>query len=248
MAPSLKRRLERLERIIANDQRILETQILVRLSNTSDALKIQQQQEFRELSQQLQCFIHQISLGHTMMSQLVLTGTATQIQALEQRAARKKAREHLLASIKYPEMNARKNQIDDSWPETCFWILDVVEKVDDRFQGIYGLDNGIKWDNFVDWLKSDGDLYWIYGKTGSGKSTLMKFLCSRPETKDYLRAWRPEAHLLSHYLWNPGSIMQKSAKGVWSSLLHQLLLGSDDLTDEILRSHPQLQRKDCTAD
>ena len=37
------------------------------------------------------------------------------------------------------------------------------------------------WSNFVEWLESDSRLYWITGKAGSGKSTLMKFICQDEE-------------------------------------------------------------------
>lgn len=32
-----------------------------------------------------------------------------------------------------------------------------------------------QWDNFLKWLQGGGSMYWITGKPGSGKSTLMKF-------------------------------------------------------------------------
>ncbi|TID01796.1 hypothetical protein CH35J_004569 [Colletotrichum higginsianum] len=34
--------------------------------------------------------------------------------------------------------------------------------------------NGATWTNFHDWLQNDSGIYWISGKAGSGKSTLMK--------------------------------------------------------------------------
>ena len=39
---------------------------------------------------------------------------------------------------------------------------------------------------FVDWLKQEDGLYWVSGKPGSGKSTLMKFLSAHDTTLKHL--------------------------------------------------------------
>jgi len=44
------------------------------------------------------------------------------------------------------------------------------------------------WSNYVKWLGSVEDIYWITGKPGSGKSTLMKYLYGNPHTWRCLRA------------------------------------------------------------
>lgn len=43
-----------------------------------------------------------------------------------------------------------------------------------------------KWTN---WLSSGNGIFHIAGKLGSGKSTLMKFLCNHPQTKVALQKW-----------------------------------------------------------
>lgn len=55
------------------------------------------------------------------------------------------------------------------------------------------------WDSFVDWLKSDLPVYWITGKPGSGKSTLMKFLISDSRTLAALKEWRKDAIIITHF-------------------------------------------------
>jgi len=40
-----------------------------------------------------------------------------------------------------------------------------------------------------DWLASGGGIFHISGKLGSGKSTLMKYLCDHPSTKAMLETW-----------------------------------------------------------
>jgi hypothetical protein len=44
-------------------------------------------------------------------------------------------------------------------------------------------------ESFIHWLSSGNGIYHISGKLGSGKSTLMKFLCEQKRTKEHLKQW-----------------------------------------------------------
>lgn len=80
------------------------------------------------------------------------------------------------------------------------------------------------WDPFVGWLKSDAGLYWIAGKAGSGKSTLMKFLHSDPRTEEHLRVWAQDSRLIiaGHFFWNSGNSIQMSVEGLIRTLLYEI--------------------------
>jgi hypothetical protein len=73
--------------------------------------------------------------------------------------------------------------------------------------------------------------YFINGKAGSGKSTLMKYIVSHPQTKAELRKWAGQHKLLSpqFFFWNVGTQLQKSHTGMLRSLLHSVLAQYDDL-------------------
>ncbi|KAF1985983.1 hypothetical protein K402DRAFT_454666 [Aulographum hederae CBS 113979] len=80
--------------------------------------------------------------------------------------------------------------------------------------------------NFSKWLSEDTNLYWVSGKAGSGKSTLMKYIDENPKTRELLTTWahnRPLA-IASFYVWNAGSHVQKSEEGLLRSLLYQTLV------------------------
>lgn len=80
-----------------------------------------------------------------------------------------------------------------------------------------------KWNSFSNWLSSTDVLYWISGKPGSGKTTVMKYILNDERTKKYLDIWRPGCTIISHYFWLPGSPMQRNIEGLLCSLLYQLL-------------------------
>lgn len=79
--------------------------------------------------------------------------------------------------------------------------------------------------SFSGWARSEESLFWITGKAGSGKSTLMRLLSEHEETQDLLQEWAgsSEVVLLSFFFWNAGNTMQKSQIGLMRALLHQLL-------------------------
>jgi hypothetical protein len=76
-------------------------------------------------------------------------------------------------------------------------------------------------------------VFWINGKPGSGKSTLMKFAMSDERTRDLLTTalrscenlpeTRPEWIILGFFFHDRGSHIQKSIEGMLQGVLHQLL-------------------------
>ncbi|KAJ1323077.1 ankyrin repeat domain-containing protein 50 [Microdochium nivale] len=107
---------------------------------------------------------------------------------------------------------------------------------------------GPPWDSFTDWLRSTEPVYWICGKPGSGKSTLMRYLVGEARTRRYLNEWAPGNVLVSHFLWRPGTALQQSVKGLLLSLLHQLFLFDDAGVASALRSVQHLSQKDSDTD
>ncbi|KAJ6439416.1 inositol hexaphosphate kinase KCS1 [Purpureocillium lavendulum] len=80
--------------------------------------------------------------------------------------------------------------------------------------------------SLLKWLQSDSNIFWISGKPGAGKSTLVRYVVGDKTTMEALKVWCPEQDvmILSHFLWKPGSPMQRNQKGLLCSLLYQLLL------------------------
>lgn len=87
------------------------------------------------------------------------------------------------------------------------------------------------WDNFGDWLQRGKGCYWINGKAGSGKSTLMKYISMESATASYLAAWAGPRRLCiaSYHFWKSGTTTQKSQAGLFRSLLYSILSKHRDL-------------------
>ncbi|KAG6353714.1 hypothetical protein INS49_005423 [Diaporthe citri] len=94
----------------------------------------------------------------------------------------------------------------------------------------------IKWDSFSNWLSSTDVIYWISGKPGPGKTTVVKYILADERTKKYLNIWSPGCAIVSHYFWLPGSPMQRNMEGLLSSLLYQLLENDSNASMQIMSS------------
>lgn len=126
---------------------------------------------------------------------------------------RSTARESFLSSLFYPEHAARRENVKPSWENTFEWIF---EEDDGKPR---------QWSNFDKWLQDSSSVYWICGKAGSGKSTLMSHILHKPQFRESLGIWNSgeRVHVLSFFFWRAGSQLQKSVVGMLRSLLYQLL-------------------------
>ncbi|KAI1734086.1 hypothetical protein F4680DRAFT_439415 [Xylaria scruposa] len=77
---------------------------------------------------------------------------------------------------------------------------------------------------FSNWLRNEGGIFWISGKAGSGKSTMMKFVADHEITNQLVNEWAgPNPVVIAcHYFWNPGTEMQRSQQGLLQTLLFEI--------------------------
>ncbi|KAK4451291.1 hypothetical protein QBC34DRAFT_424142 [Podospora aff. communis PSN243] len=129
--------------------------------------------------------------------------------------------EAISKSLHFTGADSRQNAIPKAYQETYEWVFE--EPSTDR-QGTPASQSGFK-----QWLSGDSDdIYWITGKPGAGKSTMMKFIVEHPSLKQYLGQWSADSGrpvmLASFYFWNAGPVsMQKSQEGLLRQLLAQCL-------------------------
>ncbi|EMR65090.1 putative nacht and ankyrin domain protein [Eutypa lata UCREL1] len=117
-----------------------------------------------------------------------------------------------LQYLHFGEISERQGGIAKAYQETFEWIYKPPE-----------LDQN--WSSFTNWLSHEQETYWIAGKPGSGKSTLMRFLELDERTNEYLRVWSGDCQLLTagFYFWNSGTELQMSIYGLFRSLIYQIL-------------------------
>ena len=95
-------------------------------------------------------------------------------------------------------MNTRQKQIKAAHAETFKWIFDETGE----------------------------HVYWISGKAGLGKSTLMQYICEEVQTEHYLTQWSGASHQLivaKFFFWSAGSETQRTSLGFFQSMIFQIL-------------------------
>jgi len=94
-------------------------------------------------------------------------------------------RERLLKSLAFPGMYGRFEAVETAHCKTFQWIFEGPSET-----GRHGGEaRKSTRESFVHWLSSGHGIFHVCGKLGSGKSTLMKFLCNHDHTKTELEKW-----------------------------------------------------------
>lgn len=101
--------------------------------------------------------------------------------------------------------------------------------------------------DFVQWLENGIGSYWITGKAGSGKSTLMKYLSGNPQTRECLQSWAGQCPLVivGFFFWSSGTKMQMSQMGLLQTILYEALSQCPSLVPVVF---PQQWRSQKFAD
>lgn len=92
-------------------------------------------------------------------------------------------------------MNYRQQEIQNAAEDSSSWIFNHK--------------------SYTAWLKEGCGLFWIKGKPGSGKSTLMKQIFHKYKLQQCVR--------LAFFFHRRGNTLQQSPVGMFRTLLHQLL-------------------------
>lgn len=124
----------------------------------------------------------------------------------------------ILDHLSYPAMPQRYEQVIEAHPTTFEWAFKELPVGSNR------------WDNLAKWLKTGNGVYWVSGKPGSGKSTLMKHIYDDSRTRFYLKQWAQmgestDVPLLigTFFFWTSGSLEQRSQIGMLRAVLFQIL-------------------------
>lgn len=112
-----------------------------------------------------------------------------------------------LESLHSLEAQCRFEDVEPAYHETYNWLFDYQV-------------------GFEDWLegKNPSNIYWIQGKPGSGKSTVMKFAINHHLTRSLLMKYNDNLWVVAGFFFHDrGTTVQKSAEGFLRQVLYQVI-------------------------
>ena len=238
---------------------ILDTRILVQLSTHS----FQQTNDLQCLDQNVREFVAALHQGQTTVVQLLASQGQAVLDHIDQRlddhaqASRDlQAQQEFKNRLWFPQVFSRRDDITEAHQGTYCWILqppddsgsaesnesglERAENSQEAWRREYEFDGPIEqrqqWPNFVTWLEHGEEIYWLNGKPGSGKSTLMRYITEEifqnSVSKEALTKWADGTEIVtvSLFFWGLGNTaLQKNHQGMLQSLLFQIADQRQDL-------------------
>lgn len=235
-----KTAIDDIQKRLDDYRKLLDHRILTELRNRFDLLSIQQSEAFQSLDLKVRMIITDLAQGPKTFEELkalmqnearsVKVHVTNELQHHQRDLAHKEYCQRFLESLWFPEIYRRQENIHEAHEKTFQWIYEPDKTTQ-------------WWDNFVYWLQNGQHTYWIHGKAGSGKSTLMNYIYQDDRTAASLKAWSGSKELLmpGFFFWNAGQALEKSSEGLLRSLIYQLLKKFPSLTPSsqiILPSEP----------
>ena len=131
---------------------------------------------------------------------------------LNSEAHQKQQYDTVMKSLAFKTMHQRREDTRDAFQGTYEWIFKPRHETRNL------------WSDFVQWLQQGEDIYWINGKAGSGKSTLMNFIWNHESYVENLKPWAGTNKLvIPSFFFHYGSEEQSSVLGLLRALLFQIL-------------------------
>ncbi|KAG8526675.1 uncharacterized protein KY384_008104 [Bacidia gigantensis] len=121
--------------------------------------------------------------------------------------------EDCLKSLNIAAARTRMENVTPAYYDTYKWLYDDMT-------------------GFTSWLsgKDERPIFWINGKPGSGKSTLMKYAMGHTKTKGFLEQYDSNSWNIAGYFFHDrGTEVQKSINGFLREILYQILQQQPDL-------------------
>ncbi|XXG95479.1 multidrug-resistance type transporter aminotriazole resistance [Hypoxylon texense] len=240
-----KAQISTLQQRIRDTRDIMNSEFLSRICSSTQAGSCRLEEGYTNLHESIKRFIDRWSEGCRALSELVsneaqttrahvtteaeltrdrITLIDTRLVSESSQRQLEETRGRLLSTLYFPEMNQRENNIG--------------EASDDIVHETFGESV------ILDWLQSDGRVFWINGKVGSGKSTLVKRLINHHRTTEYLQIWNPSVKIFRFFFYEIGtSILQRTLLGCLRTLLHQLLDKIPNTLEYLLQVRPGIKEK-----
>ncbi|MCJ1453992.1 hypothetical protein MMC28_004342 [Mycoblastus sanguinarius] len=137
----------------------------------------------------------------------------------------------IVESLRFKEITERVERIAEAHPKTFDWLFEESQ---------LNFKNRPK-ASILKWLRASSGIYWVNGRAGSGKSTLMKYFHRHEKTLAALETWAGEKQLVtsSFFFWHAGTEIQKSQQGLLQTLLYYVLRRCPQLAPSVCPSRGQ---------
>lgn len=131
--------------------------------------------------------------------------------------------------------------------ETGYRLSDVEAQYQSTFEWIFDKERA----NYTTWLEALGPIFWVSGKPGSGKSTIMKMVREDRRTVELFKAQKPDAVpvIVDYFFHNRGSSIQMSLEGLLYRILYQMTSTATDIARMLLpvfKSRPKEDGREWT--
>ncbi|KAK5057776.1 hypothetical protein LTR84_011777 [Exophiala bonariae] len=172
---------------------------------------------------------HQVALNDLAASLNTIMLQQYDLQSLSAQRQTLIAQQKIIDSLHFPLMNDRRDHVQIAHQDTCEWIFAKQRGPSPH-----------TWSNFPTWLSSENEtasIYWVHGKPGSGKSTLMRWL-DQNLTDTQLGAGADNGSMLRarHFFWNSGTTLQKSLAGFLRSICAQMFEQAPEHIPEVVQT------------
>lgn len=157
----------------------------------------------------------------------ILCGLSENLASISNVGTAVESEQCLLNSLHFEGLRHRQDNVASAHKSTLQWLLtDFPPK---QYSGPPP--------ELASWLRDGHGIYWVRGKPGSGKSTLMRFLCENEGTNSLLRDWSQSKKLViaPYFFWSPGTKLQRSQKGLLQSLLYEVLQRCPELISKVYK-------------
>lgn len=210
-------------------------------SQRFDAQKLTTTKSFANLNQSLRHVISSLASSQTSLDTLVkqeFNQTRQQIDAqvtrLEQFHVDETFYKDFIKSLFYPEISLRQEQVESEFhgfKNSYEWVFDEPTTKSRHDSPSEKFQRRLQWASFPQWLRSGSHIYWMNGKAGSGKSTLMNYICGHQRKEELLRQWSAKRRLLTpkFFFWSAGVRLQKTINGLLRSVIYQILIECHEL-------------------
>lgn len=167
------------------------------------------------------------------------------LREFQSEVSQEQVQNRILQTLRFDGMYSREDNTSEASEGTFRWLLIKDESFEER----YVRDNRVidkmqaTREAFLAWLESGGGVFHVCGKAGSGKSTLMKLICTDSKTRDGLKAWAGDETLLhaSFFFFAPSEKEAKSLTGLYRCVLFTILNEHRDLMSKV---YPEEFRND----